>query len=218
MPGRRANGPRLGRPQRERSTLASVPRIKKVTQDGVWCPRCETRKSADEFYVGKDGKVVSYCKSCYAEYSSKKYAADPERHRQVASEWAKSNRAHINAKRKERRADPEYAKRERERDRARHPDRWIRTHYGMTREQWEAMLAAQGGGCAICASTEPGGIGTFHVDHDHACCPGKKSCGKCVRAILCNRCNPMIGYANDDPELLRRAADYLEAHRLPDSP
>lgn len=85
---------------------------------------------------------------------------------------------------------------------------------GITPTRFEEILALQGGVCAICGASEPGGRGQWHIDHDHACCPGKKSCGKCVRGLLCNRCNPGIGLLRDDPSVLRRAADYLEAHSL----
>jgi len=48
------------------------------------------------------------------------------------------------------------------------------------------------------------------VDHDHECCPDEKSCGKCVRGLLCNWCNRMIGMARDDPQRLRSAIAYLK--------
>lgn len=40
------------------------------------------------------------------------------------------------------------------------------------------------------------------IDHDHTCCSGQKSCGKCVRGILCNRCNQVLGMLDEDPRLL----------------
>jgi hypothetical protein len=48
------------------------------------------------------------------------------------------------------------------------------------------------------------------VDHDHECCPGKTSCGKCVRGLLCHHCNTALGYARNNPTILRALADYLE--------
>lgn len=83
------------------------------------------------------------------------------------------------------------------------------TQFRMTPEQYEARLEGQGGRCAICKTDTPGGTGSFHVDHDHLCCPGKKSCGECVRGLLCTRCNLLLGYSKDSELTLRRAAAYL---------
>ncbi len=80
--------------------------------------------------------------------------------------------------------------------------------YGITVEQFDALLGEQGGGCAICQ--RPPRTVNLHVDHDHACCPTrKKSCGKCVRGLLCEDCNRAIGMLNDDPDILMRAVGYL---------
>lgn len=91
-------------------------------------------------------------------------------------------------------------------------DRQLRINFNMTLEQYYEMLEAQGGCCAICGATEGGTGKKFAVDHDHACCPGTKTCGKCTRALLCERCNKSIGLFEDNPDLLRSAADYLERH------
>jgi hypothetical protein len=82
--------------------------------------------------------------------------------------------------------------------------------YRMTPDRWSEMLMAQGGRCAVCGAAEPGGPGAWHVDHDHACCPSRASCGECVRGLLCTRCNATLGYVKDDPATLRALADYLE--------
>ena len=80
--------------------------------------------------------------------------------------------------------------------------------FGLDRAKYDAMLAAQGGGCAICGG--PNRDGRFlAVDHDHRCCPGERTCGKCVRGLLCDSCNHAIGKFKDDPELLLRASKYL---------
>lgn len=86
--------------------------------------------------------------------------------------------------------------------------------YNLTDEQYKATLAAQGGRCAGCGSDKPGGQGdSWKVDHDHSCCPGKRSCGNCVRGLVCNNCNLTFGLANDDPAVLRGRAEYLERAR-----
>jgi uncharacterized protein YlaI len=48
------------------------------------------------------------------------------------------------------------------------------------------------------------------VDHDHRCCPGQVSkCGKCVRGLLCFRCNVVAGMLDEDPDIARALADHL---------
>lgn len=85
---------------------------------------------------------------------------------------------------------------------------YLRYRYGMTNDRYAEMLAAQGGGCAICG--EPPTSRLLHVDHDHSCCSGETSCGKCVRGLLCRGCNQALGHMQDDPARIRRAAEYLE--------
>jgi hypothetical protein len=49
-------------------------------------------------------------------------------------------------------------------------------------------------GCNVCgAATGSVTDRNLHVDHDHACCPGQRSCGDCVRGVVCNRCNTSVG-------------------------
>ena len=75
--------------------------------------------------------------------------------------------------------------------------------YGITDEEYAAMLEAQGGACAICRTDEWGSAGP-NVDHDHA--TGE------VRGLLCKPCNVGIGEMDDDPARLRAAAEYIEEH------
>lgn len=82
--------------------------------------------------------------------------------------------------------------------------------HGLTRVQ-KAEIAEKQGGCATCGTKSPGAKG-WVVDHDHRCCGPVKSCARCRRGVLCNRCNTAMGMALDSPELLRRLADYLDSH------
>lgn len=68
----------------------------------------------------------------------------------------------------------------------------LKNKYGMTVEQW---LELSKNGCNVCGAVVGNGTDTnLHVDHDHACCDGKeKTCGKCTRGVVCNRCNTSIG-------------------------
>lgn len=85
----------------------------------------------------------------------------------------------------------------------------IKHRYGMTTDEYEAKLREQGGGCAICGKTPEENGGHLAVDHDHSCCPGERSCGKCVRGLLCGTCNRGIGNFKDSTELLHAAVAYL---------
>lgn len=68
------------------------------------------------------------------------------------------------------------------------------------------MLDEQDGLCVVC-----GGIGATEVDHDHSCCPTAKTCGDCVRGVLCRSCNTSLGKFDDDAAALLAQADLLEA-------
>lgn len=83
---------------------------------------------------------------------------------------------------------------------------WMRAidrRYGITIEQYNEMLTKQNGGCAICKTFIPWSRSErFAIDHCHI--TGK------VRGLLCHACNQALGMLNDDPEILRKAAKYIE--------
>jgi hypothetical protein len=81
--------------------------------------------------------------------------------------------------------------------------------YGVTPTKYRQMLAAQGGGCAICGAKPRKGQ-PLHVDHDHACCSAEgATCGLCVRGLLCSLCNTGLGAFRDDRARLTAAIRYL---------
>jgi hypothetical protein len=76
----------------------------------------------------------------------------------------------------------------------------LKTH-GITLNEYNDMLAFQGGVCAICRGTP----NRFDVDHDHV--SGR------VRGLLCNPCNQGLGYFHDNTTAMRTAITYLETIR-----
>lgn len=83
--------------------------------------------------------------------------------------------------------------------------------YNITNEIYDSLLNKQDNKCAICHK-EFSNISKFHkpwVDHDHKCCPLGRSCGKCIRGLLCANCNKFLGHINDDPKIADRMGNYL---------
>jgi hypothetical protein len=79
----------------------------------------------------------------------------------------------------------------------------LRKKYGITMNDYHIMFAAQNGKCKVCGTAELES-GKFRMNVDHCHKTGK------VRGLLCGGCNRAIGQLKDSPELLRKAADYLE--------
>ena len=62
-----------------------------------------------------------------------------------------------------------------------------KSRYGITEKQYNDLLIEQGMACAVCKAEFNDTLWP-NVDHDHNCCPGRKSCGKCLRGLLCSEC------------------------------
>jgi hypothetical protein len=75
--------------------------------------------------------------------------------------------------------------------------------FGITHGQFLAMLESQGGVCAICGNGNDNGR-QLSIDHNHAT--------GAVRGLLCDRCNPMLGYARDRTDVLQAAISYLRQY------
>ena len=81
-------------------------------------------------------------------------------------------------------------------------ERRLKVKFNLSLADYNGLLAQQNQVCAICRKSNNRNE-ALAVDHDH-------NTGK-VRGLLCARCNyNILGHAEDDPELLRRAASYLE--------
>jgi hypothetical protein len=107
----------------------------------------------------------------------------------VREQAYRASRKRIDSLRRHRRRamDPDY----RDKERAR--------RYGLSLDDYRAILARQGNACAICK--KPGG--RLCIDHSHA--TGK------VRGLLCSKCNTGLGCYDDDPGLMEAATAYLKA-------
>ena len=80
-------------------------------------------------------------------------------------------------------------------------ERHLRVTYGLSLDGFNKLFESQGKCCAICKTTDPG-KNNWAVDHNHEF--------GFVRYIVCNNCNAMLGYSKENPDILRRAAQYLE--------
>lgn len=81
--------------------------------------------------------------------------------------------------------------------------------YGLDRVRYGKLLVAQDYKCAMCKRK----ASKLNVDHDHSCCSGSKSCGKCVRGLLCTNCNMFIGRIETVSNIVKEAEHYLERYR-----
>jgi len=91
--------------------------------------------------------------------------------------------------------------------------------YGLTQEMFDQMLVRQGNACGMCREPFKDGR-RICIDHDHTCCPQeKRSCGKCVRGLLCVPCNITLGFLESEQKqdqarrYLSECQKYLKTER-----
>jgi hypothetical protein len=160
------------------------------------CKVCGVTKPIDQFYPnksGRDGRRPE-CKECNLARRKAAYRANPRAAIERVMQWRAKNPEQYAARQ---RAYKESGKKAIA-DRKSH----LKRKYGLTVEQYDAMLGAQGGVCAICGE-KPGDL-TLHVDHHHE--------SGAVRKLLCVRCNNALGLFQESHELFQAAADYLNGH------
>lgn len=168
------------------------------------CRDCRALVPLSDFYKAstRDGRA-SYCKPCHR-----------VRNRAAEERWQERNPrpprvALTDEERKERQRAKDKRKYERRVARMTAEERrqyLVWRKYKITAERYNAMLEQQGGGCAVCGVEED----PLCVDHDHRCCPGRSSCGHCVRALLCSNCNSAEGLLRSDAARARSLAEYME--------
>ncbi len=147
------------------------------------CTKCKVDQPVSSYHKKKNGLfgVKAVCKTCTVKEQSHYYNIPANKEKRLKRQASDEYQLYIREFRLEK-------------------------QYGITLEQYDQILAAQNGGCAICSTTVPGGSGGryFAVDHNHL--TGK------VRQLLCSSCNTALGYVKDNINTLEKMIDYLKKH------
>jgi 23S rRNA G2069 N7-methylase RlmK/C1962 C5-methylase RlmI len=152
------------------------------------CRRCKANKSVNEFSRHKKRKDGSWslranCKPCNV---------------LAVGEWYQKHKAHSRRQMRER-----YQNRADVRERVRNEG--FKRTYGITVDQYNKMLAVQKNKCAVCNKDQKLFERRFDIDHCHET--------GTVRGLCCIRCNRGMGLLQDNPQLLRAAADHIEKYK-----
>ncbi len=150
------------------------------------CTTCKAKKDGSEFHKrasAKDG-LTPRCKACTLADCARYRASDPDRQKRRYWKDPEKYRAYS---RRWHHANPGHK-------------------YGLSKEEYDALLKEHDGVCAIC-KRPPDGVGRngkrLSVDHDHRT--------ETVRGLLCRDCNSAVGLFRDRPDLLEAAARYLRS-------
>jgi Recombination endonuclease VII len=221
------SGPRGARCERRGGRLLravlSAPPAAKLTVTPHVCSHLEKlRKRYAEDQKFRQKKIAyasAYQKAHYEEISARRRRrreSDPAYRQKLVDATQAYYQAHkkqlTEQLRRRRQTDPEHRDkvRARERKASRARDAMtrrkhrLRCVYGISLEEYDAMLDRQGGVCAICKKKPDEGKVLF-VDHCHMT--------GMVRGLLCHKCNMVLAFGNDDPDILRAAIAYLQAAR-----
>jgi Autographiviridae endonuclease VII len=159
------------------------------------CKVCGEIKPLDDFYrsAGMRDGHRNDCKVCNLAAKAARTVLDPQANRDRVKRWQQQNPEKYRAKQRRYVESGKKAF-------------WNRRYhlkrtYGMTLDDYDAMLLSQNGVCAICGKPRPEDR-TLHVDHDH-------ETGE-IRGLLCFRCNNALGDFEEQYALFQRAADYLD--------
>jgi hypothetical protein len=170
------------------------------------CTRCKLKKPFSEYRARSDsaGGLSRTCRACDAETGRSLRESAERRHdpANVVPE-KKCSKCKLLKPASEFRPKKTATGGLRSRCRSCEIDDTREMKYGIDRREFDALMKAQGGRCAICKRPFSGvGAKQTHVDHDHV--TGR------VRGLLCYTCNVGIGYFNDSVAMLEHAIAYLK--------
>jgi hypothetical protein len=179
------------------------------------CGSCNEIKTIDQFYKSKAKYlrygVDYYCKYCRNGNSIKSHTTGNKKQCTISGceirHYAKGMcRNHYT--RMKLNGTIEYKRPKRSDDNTLR-DYNLRVRYLITIDEFNKMAK---NGCEICGNKPK--ERALHMDHDHNCCTTEFTCGKCVRGIVCSRCNTVIGkyeqgLIRPDNPLLHKVANYV---------
>lgn len=84
--------------------------------------------------------------------------------------------------------------------------------YGLMPEDFQKLLASQNFQCALCPAKYKDD--QWHLDHDHRCCPERRACEKCIRGILCHKCNLGLGFVEKNIEDIDKVLSYVRSKEV----
>jgi len=147
-----------------------------------------------------DDEKLAHRRAKTREKSRRWRAANPEKHREQVAAWEAANPDKVKGYRQK--ASANYNETHKEERRKQWRD-WnarnkpYRQEYARARSYEQKYNITVG----ICETDKSGGAGRWHIDHHHGT--------GAVRGLLCTKCNTGGGLFNDDPALLRKAADWF---------
>lgn len=164
-------------------------------QDIEHCKKCSVELSDLNWQPGLKKANKKWCAACSNKRSTLWKKENKDKVKAQRNEWNKQNPEKVKSYRKK--VEPEQIR-----------QYIIKREYNLSWEEYQKLYVEFKGLCGICAKPlsliKTNSEHTAHIDHDHL--TGK------VRGILCRSCNRGIGYLNDSPERLQKAATYLETY------
>lgn len=135
---------------------------------------------------------LKFCKICKIEKSVDLFYKDKRRKNGLAYECKDCKKMEVA---KSRIKNPERWKAKRHRN-------MIKEKFGLHKNDYDMMYKKQNEKCAICEIHQNNLDKKLFVDHCHS--------SDKIRGLLCQKCNFMIGLANDSQKILYKAIEYLE--------
>ena len=148
------------------------------------CSKCKQEKPVSEFGKAKEKKngLKSNCKECCNKTSKASFSKNKDKYYAKQKDYAVKNSKEIGSYKR---------------------DWHFKNKYNLSLEELNAMKVAQNFCCKLCGKHElETPRQSLCVDHCHKT--------NKVRGLLCESCNQALGLFYDNPEVIRKAAEYIE--------